>query len=109
MTNKCIVLTTCGSEEEASRIAQSLVENRLAACVNVIAQVKSIYRWEGKVESAAEWLLVVKTTADQFAQVRQRIGALHSYELPECLCLAVQDGSAEYLAWIEQSVAPVAE
>lgn len=104
MTNKRIVLTTCGSEEEADRIAHYLVENRLAACVNVIPRIKSIYRWQGKVESSEERLLVVKTTAEQFTQIQDAIKELHSYELPECIAIAINDGSAAYLEWVEENV-----
>ncbi len=104
MTNKVIVLSTCGSEEEAAKIAQHLVGNRLAACVNVIPQVKSIYRWQEKVESAQEWLLLVKTTTERFALVRTEIRGLHSYELPECVAIPIDDGSAAYLQWIEDNV-----
>jgi periplasmic divalent cation tolerance protein len=104
MTDKVIVLSTCGSEQEAGKIAQHLVENRLAACVNVIPQVKSIYRWQDKVESAQEWLLLVKTTAEKFRLIRDAIPRLHSYQLPECISIAIDDGSAPYLQWIEDNV-----
>jgi periplasmic divalent cation tolerance protein len=104
MTDKRIVLTTCGSEEEANRIAQYLVENLLAACVNVIPQVKSIYRWQGKVESAGEWLLLIKTTAEKFPVVQDAIRELHSYELPECVTIIIDEGSADYLKWIHDSL-----
>jgi len=104
MTDKRIVLTTCASEDEAQRIANYLVENQLAACVNLIPQVNSIYRWQGKVESAWEWLLLVKTTAQKFPQVRDAIRGLHSYEVPECVAISIEDGSASYLQWIEDSV-----
>jgi len=104
MTDKRIVLTTCGSAEEAEKIARHLVENRLAACVNVMARVQSIYRWQDKVEAAGEWLLLVKTTAHAFAQVRDAIRGLHSYEVPECVMISIEDGSAAYLQWIEDSV-----
>jgi periplasmic divalent cation tolerance protein len=104
MTDKVIVLSTCGSEEEAGKIAQHLVENRLAACVNVIPQVKSIYRWQEKVESAQEWLLLVKTTAEKFTLVRDAIRRLHSYELPECISIAIDGGSVSYLQWIKANV-----
>lgn len=103
MTNIRIVLTTVGAEEEARKIARALVERQLAACVNIVARVRSIYRWQGKVEEAEEWLLVVKTTAENFEGVRAAIGELHPYEVPECLCLAVEDGAAEYLRWIEET------
>ncbi|MGB8580580.1 MAG: divalent-cation tolerance protein CutA [Candidatus Sulfotelmatobacter sp.] len=105
MTDKRIVLTTAGSEEEAQKIARHLVENRMAACVNIIPQIASVYRWQGKVEEAREWLLLIKTTADVFETVREAIAHLHSYELPECVCLTVEDGSPNYLQWIADSVA----
>jgi periplasmic divalent cation tolerance protein len=104
MTDKRIVLTTAGSEEEASRIARHLVEQRVAACVNIVPQITSIYRWQDKVEEAREWLLIVKTTAAAFGQVRAAITELHSYELPECICLTIEDGSTNYLQWIAESV-----
>jgi periplasmic divalent cation tolerance protein len=104
MTDKRIVLTTAGSEEEARKIARHLVESRIAACVNIVPQVSSIYRWQGKVEEAREWLLVIKTTAAAFEEVRQAITKLHSYDLPECVCLNVEDGAPNYLQWIAESV-----
>jgi periplasmic divalent cation tolerance protein len=104
MTDKRIVLTAVGSEEEARKIAHQLVERRLAACVNIVPHVGSVYRWKGKVEEAREWLLIIKTIAGLFGQVRQAIADLHSYELPECVCLAMEDGSADYLQWIGESV-----
>jgi periplasmic divalent cation tolerance protein len=104
MTDKRVVLTTAGSEEQARKIARHLVERRLAACVNIVPQVTSIYRWQGKIEEAQEWLLIVKTTASAFGQVRHAIAELHSYELPECVCLTIEDGSPSYLEWIADSV-----
>jgi periplasmic divalent cation tolerance protein len=104
VTDKRIVLTTAGSAEEARKIALHLIENRLAACVNLIPRVESIYRWQGKVESAAEWLLLVKTTAKRVPAVRDAIGELHSYELPECIVLPIEDGSAPYLQWLGDAV-----
>ena len=104
MTDKRIVLTTASSEEEAQKIARHLVEHRLAACVNIVPQVASIYRWQGKVEEARELLLMVKTTAAAFSQVCAAIAELHSYELPECICLTIEDGSPAYLQWIAESV-----
>ena len=99
-----LVLTTAGSKEEAQRIARALVERRLAACVNVTGPIESVYRWQEKVENAEEWLLLIKTTAAVVAQVRGLIGELHSYELPECFSLAIDDGSDEYLQWIQDVV-----
>ena len=104
MTDKRMVLTSAGSEEAARKIARYLVEHRLAACVNIVPQVTSVYRWQGKVGEAREWILMVKTTAAAFGQVRQAIAELHSYQLPECICLTIEDGSPDYLEWIAESV-----
>ncbi len=99
-----LILTTAGSEAEASGIARTLVERRLAACVNVIPRVQSTHRWKGEVRTEAEWLLVVKTSRDRFEAVREAIRSLHSYEVPEIVMLPVEAGDAEYLAWIDESV-----
>ncbi len=104
MNDKKIVLTTAGSREEAEKIAQALVERRLAACVNLVGPIHSVYRWQGKMESAVEYLLLVKTTAQRFEAVASAIRELHSYELPECIELPIEAGSEEYLKWIEDSV-----
>jgi periplasmic divalent cation tolerance protein len=104
MTDKRLVLTTCGSLEEARSIAQTLVERQLAACVNIVPQIESVYRWHDEVETSTEWLLVIKTTAEAFDRLRESLSELHSYELPECIAIAVEDGSAAYLDWIGQSV-----
>lgn len=103
MTDKKIVLTTAGTREEAGKIARALVERRLAACVNVVP-IESVYRWDEKVESAQEWLLLVKTTAEAFDDVETAIQELHSYELPECVVLAIEGGNEEYLEWIGDNV-----
>src|SRR5437588_2650075 len=100
MTDKRIVFTTAGSKEEAEKIAHAMVERKLAACVNIVPQVESVYRWKGKVEVSEEWLLIMKTTAQRFDAVREAIKELHSYELPECVAIAVEGGSEEYLKWI---------
>ena len=104
MTDKQIVLSTAGSEDEARKIARSLIEQRLAACVNIVAGIESIYRWQNKIESSREWLLLIKTTAEQFRAVQAAIRELHSYDLPECVAISIHDGSAEYLNWIAESV-----
>ncbi|HET9409509.1 MAG TPA: divalent-cation tolerance protein CutA [Candidatus Sulfotelmatobacter sp.] len=104
MTNKRIVLTTAGSEDEARKIAHALVENRVAACVNIVPRIQSIYRWHDKVESEQEWLLLIKTTADNFAAVRDHLRKLHSYEVPECIAISIEQGSAEYLSWFDDVV-----
>ncbi len=103
MTNARIVFTTTGSQEEARKIAHALVERRLAACVNIVPQIESVYRWQGKVESAAEWLLIIKTQASAFERVRDAVKELHSYDLPECVMLEVAAGSKKYLDWIAEN------
>ena len=105
MTDKRIVLSTASSADEARKIANHLVGNRLAACVNIVPKIESVYRWQGKVESSAEWLLLIKTTVAKFPNVRNAIRELHSYDLPECIAIAVEDGGEEYLDWIAESVA----
>jgi periplasmic divalent cation tolerance protein len=104
MSNARIVLTTAGSADEARKIADALVDRRLAACVNIVPQVESVYRWQGKVERASEWLLIIKTHADVFEDVCSAIKSLHSYELPECIMLEIGQGDQEYLDWIAANV-----
>ncbi|HYM78340.1 MAG TPA: divalent-cation tolerance protein CutA [Candidatus Dormibacteraeota bacterium] len=104
MTDKRIVLSTAGSEDEARRIARHLVELQLAACVNIVPQIESVYHWQGRVESNREWLLLIKTTAEKFPGVCSAIRELHSYELPECISITVDDGSPQYLQWISDAV-----
>ena len=104
MTDKLIILTTAGSEAEAQKIANQLVERRVAACVNIIPRIHSVYRWQGKVDAAEEFLLLIKTTKSHTAEVQAVIRELHSYDLPEFVVISIEDGSAEYLEWIEKSV-----
>ncbi len=104
MTDKRIVLSTAGSREEAERIASALVERRLAACVNLVGPVASIYRWQGAVERADEFLLLIKSTAAQFGAVAATIKELHSYDVPECIELAITAGSDAYLKWLGENV-----
>jgi periplasmic divalent cation tolerance protein len=104
MTDKRLVLTTCGSLEEARTIAHALVERHLAACVNLVPQVESVYRWRGEIETAKEWLLVIKTTSDAFEDLRVALSELNSYELPECIEISIEAGSTAYLEWIGESV-----
>jgi periplasmic divalent cation tolerance protein len=80
------------------------VEQRLAACVNILPQIRSIYRWQGKVEDAAEVLLVIKTTKSRFPAVRDAIRELHSYDVPECIAFPVSEGAPDYLKWLTESV-----
>jgi periplasmic divalent cation tolerance protein len=103
MTNARIIFTTAGSQEEASKIAHALVERRLAACVNIVQRIEAVYRWQGKVETAEEWLLLIKTQAELFERVRDAVKELHSYDLPECVMLEVTAGSQQYLNWIVEN------
>jgi len=106
MTDKIVVLVTCGSAREARRIARALVERRLAACANILAApVGSVYRWKGKVESAREFLLVIKSSRRNFTAIEKAVRALHSYDVPEIVALPIAVGSRDYLAWIADSVA----
>lgn len=100
MTNARIVLSTAGSAAEARKIANALVERRLAACVNIVPAIESVYRWQDNMETAQEWLLIIKTQAGSFDGVRSAISELHSYELPECIMLEIEAGSPTYLDWI---------
>jgi periplasmic divalent cation tolerance protein len=104
MSANALVLSTVGTEDEASRIAQALVERRLAACVNVVPGVRSTYRWQGAVRTDTEWLLVAKTRRDRFEELRVAIRELHSYEVPEIVMLDIADGDAAYLAWIDANL-----
>lgn len=98
------VFITASSEDEAARIARALVEERLAACVNIIPAVRSIYRWEGKVEESAETMLIAKTDAGNMAPLIERVRALHSYTTPEIIALPVADGYGGYLEWLGDSI-----
>jgi periplasmic divalent cation tolerance protein len=104
MTDKLLVLSTSGSEAEAQKIAQELVQRRLAACVNIVPRIQSVYRWEGEVETAEDFLLIIKTTKARSAEVQAAIRELHSYDLPECIVVSIETGSEKYLKWIEDSV-----
>jgi periplasmic divalent cation tolerance protein len=100
MADARVVLTTIGTNEAAEKLAHALVERRLAACVNIVGPIRSIYRWQQTVHNDQEFLLVIKTTAERAAQLRSVINELHPYELPECIQLTVEGGSEEYLAWL---------
>ena len=102
MTGKLVVLSTCSSQEEAERIGSAVVEKRLAACVTVMPNVTSIYRWQGAVEKASEWMLVIKTRRDLFEDLSAELKRIHSYEVPEIIALTVVDGNAAYLEWIDR-------
>lgn len=104
MTDKRLILSTAGSQEEALLIARALVEKRLAACVNIVGPIQSIYRWKETVEESQEVLLLIKTTATLFPELRDELKRLHSYEVPECIELTIDDGLPAYLEWIGESV-----
>ncbi len=102
-TGKCVVLVTCASAAEAKRIALAVVEARLAACVNILpGPVTSIYRWKGKVESAKERLLLIKTSRKNLAKLQAAVEKLHSYDIPEFIALPIAAGSRAYLAWMDE-------
>jgi len=103
MTEFIVVLVTTGSEEEAEKIARNLVEGQLAACVNIVSPIRSIYRWEGKVTDDKEWLLLIKTRESLFPQVEKRVKELHSYQVPEVVALPIVAGSQAYLRWVKES------
>ncbi len=100
MTDKIVVLSTCETETEARQIARALVEGRLAACVNIVNGMRSVYRWKGAVEEANEVLLLIKTSRTLLPEVRDAIQKIHSYELPEVIALSIVDGSDSYLEWL---------
>jgi periplasmic divalent cation tolerance protein len=104
-SNAIVVLTNCGSLKEARSIARSLVESGLAACVTTVtAPVESTYRWKGKLETAREFMLLIKTTRARYAAVERAIGELHSYEVPEIVAIPIAAGSRDYLSWLASSV-----
>jgi periplasmic divalent cation tolerance protein len=104
VTEAIVVLCTCASEQEALQLANTLVEKRLAACVNVLSPIRSVYRWQGKIEDASEYLLLIKSTGERFPALRDAIVQLHSYDTPEILAISVAAGAERYLAWIAESV-----
>ena len=98
--NEIVVLITAGSEEEATKISRSIVQQELVACVNILPQIRSIFQWEGEVKEEQEWLLIAKTKSRVFQQLVIVVKALHSYSVPEVIALPIQDGLSEYLNWI---------
>ena len=105
MTDKIVVLVTCGSAKEARKIAWAVVEQRMAACANIVTSpVESVYRWKGRVESAKEFLLIIKTTQSRFAKLKVEVKRLHSYDVPEIIASPIAAGGIDYLNWISESV-----
>jgi periplasmic divalent cation tolerance protein len=107
VTDTVIVLTALGAPRDAERIARALVDERLAACVNVVPGVVSIYRWKGAVEQETELLLVIKTVAERVDALKARLLELHPYELPEVVVIPIGGGHGAYLEWIAQQVRPL--
>jgi periplasmic divalent cation tolerance protein len=106
MSDCCQVTTTVDSRASADRIARTLVEERLAACAQVVGPVHSTYWWQGRVESADEWYCHLKTTLARLPELQARLRALHPYDVPELIALPIAAGLPAYLAWIEESVRP---
>jgi periplasmic divalent cation tolerance protein len=106
MTEALVVLTNCPDAEIADRIARTLVEQGLAACVNRLTAAESIYRWEGAIERATEVPLLIKTTRDRYGEVELAIRQLHPYQVPEIIALPIVDGHAAYLRWIADATRP---
>ncbi len=105
MSHELIVFVTTPNNDEAARIAEALVSERLAACVNIAAAVESIYRWEGKVTRDSEALMIIKTTDERYAELEQRVRQLHSYSTPEVVAIRIERGSEQYLKWLRDSTA----
>jgi periplasmic divalent cation tolerance protein len=103
MTDTIVVFVTCGSEEEGVKIARALVGERLAACVNLLSPIRSIYRWEGKTCDEKEWLLIIKTKKERFKELEQKVKSLHSYSVPEIIGLPIVEGASSYLVWLEET------
>lgn len=103
MTTDCqIVLNTCPDEQTAERLAAALVEKEIAACVNIIPGIQSVYQWKGRVEKDREWLLVIKAAAARYADIEHTIVSLHPYELPEIIAVPISAGLPAYLAWVTE-------
>jgi len=105
MSDELIVLVTTPNAEEAARIADLLVSERLAACVNVVPGIESIYRWEGKVTRDQEALMIIKTTGERYDELERRVKEIHSYSTPEVVALKIERGSEQYLNWLRDSTA----
>jgi len=103
MSDPIVIFVTCGSEEEGLKIANALVEGHLAACVNLISPIRSIYQWEGKIWDEKEWLLIIKTQKERFEELEKKVKSLHSYSVPEIISLPISGGSSSYLKWIKEN------
>lgn len=104
MADYLLVITTVGSEDDAQKVARSLVERRLVACVNVSGPVRSFYHWKGNLEDDSEHLLFMKTRTDRFPDLEIAIGEIHPYDVPELIGVPIEKGSAAYLGWVDENV-----
>jgi periplasmic divalent cation tolerance protein len=105
MTNELVVFVTTSTTDDAAAIAEALVSERLAACVNIIAAIESIYRWEGKVTRDSEALMIIKTTDERYPELERRVQELHTYSTPEVVAIRIERGSEQYLNWLRDSTA----
>jgi periplasmic divalent cation tolerance protein len=102
--SEIIVFITAPKEEEAVKIAHALVEAKLAGCVNILKNIRSIYRWEGKIEDENEVLMIAKTEKKLFASLEKKVREIHSYTVPEIIAAPITEGSADYLAWLRDAI-----
>jgi periplasmic divalent cation tolerance protein len=105
MTEKILVLSNCGSEEEARKVAKALVETRVAACVNILPGIQSVYHWKGEIQEDAEWMLLIKSTRALFDNLVVELRKIHSYQVPEVLAIPVIAGDQDYLDWMDREIA----
>ncbi len=105
MTDKIVVLITCGTSREGARIARHLIDKRLIACANLMPQVRSLYLWKGKIADQKECLLILKSTRELFPALQMEVEKLHTYSVPEIIALPIIDGSRNYLNWVAECVA----
>lgn len=104
MSDYLLITTTTPTEQMAQQIAAELVEERLAACVQIHGPIQSVYRWQGKIEQASEWLCTIKSKREKFPHINQRILELHEYDCPEIVAVPIADGSKDYLQWIDEQI-----
>jgi periplasmic divalent cation tolerance protein len=107
VTDKVVILVTAANQDESRKIARRLVEAELAACVNILPPIESVYRWQGQIAEEGECLLIIKSAKALFAEIETEILRLHSYQTPEIICLPIVEGSFKYLQWISESVKPL--
>ena len=102
MSEKIVVFSNCGSQDEARRVARALVDTRVCACVNIVPGIQSIYRWQGAIQEETEWMLIIKTKRELFERLCTELRKNHSYEIPEVIAIPVVEGNHDYLDWIDR-------